>query len=394
MSVGRLFVLFASVLVALAVLELVFRLVVFPDWRIVSRVRFETHPIYQTFQKPNLDVRRYNPPNYDVINRTNSRGFRDREKDFDTDLNSLWISGMSNSYGGFIEDGEIFSSLLQETYGYSNALLASEGHVLPNQVAVMRHMHALGSRPSMVLLELSLNNVLRGYTDGIAELRKPFFTPQKTQQTATSERALNGLLRRAHTLWTRLLSIDFIGVKLRLINNSALYAWAKVGVNGVPAMRRYTLKMGLRADPALSDNIPLSMLSVAPDPARDRLIAELASYTAQIEAWVRSKLQAEFAVVLVPSKHHMNPDWFARYLAFRKSDGQSLDATVPYRLLRSALERRGVPVISMAEPLLASKRFLNFPDDGHINAEGHAIIARELAARLKSRFGREPDSVP
>ena len=377
----------------LAVLELAFRLVVFPDWRIVSQVRFETHPIYNTFQKPNLQVRRYNPPNYDVINRTNSQGFRDREEGFRDDLNSLWISGMSNSYGGFVEDSETFAQVLQDKYGYRNALLASEGHVLSNQVSVMRHLHYQGYRPSLVVLELTLNNVLRGYADGRDALKKPFFVPE-TGSVVGSERALEGLLRRMETLWTRLLSIDFIGVKLRLIKNSAFYAWVKVGINANPRLRNYTLQAGLRADPALSDSIPIEMLSSKPNAERDRLIGELADYTAQIDGWVHTTLKADFAVVLLPSKHQMNPDWFARYVASRGHDGAGLDAAAPYRLLKAALEHRGVPVLGMADPVRNAKRFLNFPDDGHINAVGHALIAEKLAAWLKTRFKREPDIGP
>ncbi|MBT4463810.1 MAG: hypothetical protein HOC60_03930, partial [Rhodospirillaceae bacterium] len=35
--------------------------------------------------------------------------------------------------------------------------------------------------------------------------------------------------------------------------------------------------------------------------------------------------------------------------------------------------------------------FLSFPDDGHTNAAGHDIIARELAAWLPTALGLEPD---
>ena len=55
-----------------ALAEITFRILIFPDWRSVGQATFLFHPIYGTFQKPNLDVRRYNPPNYDVRNRTNS----------------------------------------------------------------------------------------------------------------------------------------------------------------------------------------------------------------------------------------------------------------------------------------------------------------------------------
>ena len=175
--------------------------------------------------------------------------------------------------------------------------------------------------------------------------------------------------------------------------SNGFYAWAKVGVNAVPFLRKYTLRLGLRADPALSDNIPISMLSAGHRPERDLLVRELADYTAKIAVWVRQALGADFGVVLLPSKHHMNPDWFARYLAANGRNGEKLYAAAPYRALKIALVNRGIPVLSMAEPLIESGVFLNFPDDGHINKGGHAIIAQQLAAWLRDRFGRAPANV-
>ena len=393
MIIRRVFTLFAVLLVGLAILEISFRLFVFPDWRTVSKVPFQKHAVYGTFQKPNLEVRRYNPPNYDVVNRTNSRGFRDRESGFDADLNAIWIAGLSNSYGGYVEDAQTYARLLEDKYGYRNALLASEGHVLPNQVAVMRHLHAQGYRPSLVILELTLNNVLRPYADGVRELAEPFYAPEIGEASQTRERALPGLLARVWRIWTRLLSIDFIGIKARLINNSAVYAWAKVGVNASAALRQYTGRLGLRADPAVSDNIPVDMLSAA-GAKDDRLTEELADYVAGVGEWVEASLKAEFVVVLLPSPHHLNADWFDRYLASKGLGPADLDPSRPYRLVRQALEDRNVPVLGMAEPLLSVGRFLNFPDDGHLNAAGHARIARSLADWLKTRFGREPDLDP
>lgn len=388
---GKAFILFSLILVTLALLELAFRLFVFPDWRIISRVRFEQHPIYNTFQKPNLTIRRYNPPNYDVVNSTNSMGFRDQENGFENDLESIWVSGMSNSYGGFVNDDEVFARRLEITHRYRNALLASEGHVLPNQVAVMRHLHKQGYRPQLVLLELSLNNVLRSYANGVAALKEPFFVPETSDSGTASERAVDGLRRRINILWTRLISVDFIGVKLRLINNSAVYAWLKVGINANPVLRTLTRRLGLRADPALSDSVPVSMLSKGPSGQRIRLVRELADYTAMIAAWSQSVLGAEFGVILIPSKHQMNPAWFDRYLAFLGRDRVKFDASVTFMSLKSALEQRNISVLDLSGPLVRAGHFYNFPDDGHVNADGHAVIARELALWLKTHFKRNHD---
>ena len=394
MGARHILIFFSGCVTLLAAVEILFRLAVFPDWRIVSRAPFLNHPIYGTFQKPNLEIRRYNPPNYDVLNRTNDDGFRDHQVGFEEDLNSMWIAGLSNSYGGFVEDSETYAQILQDSYGYKNALLASEGHLLMNQVKVMRHLHQKGYRPSMVVLEITLNNNFRPYEQGLDELSRPFFAPEVSDQSQTSEGAAEGLLRRGRGMFWGLVELDFVDVKGRLINNSAIYAWIKVGINSIPFLRSWTLKLGLRSDPATFDNVPLEMLRVGRATPHDHLINDLVTYTSAIEGWVRTELNAEFAVIILPSKHHTNPDWFQRYLKIQGSDGTGLDPARPHDLFVAALEKKGIPVLSLAKPMLGAGQFLNYPDDGHFNARGHAIIARELAEWLKERFRRVPDLVP
>jgi hypothetical protein len=391
---GRIFAWLFYLLVALAAIELCFRLIVFPDWRIVSKVPFKTHPIYGTFQKPNLNIRRYNPPNYDVVNRTNSLGFRDREKGFEADLSNIWIAGLSNSYGGFVEDTEVFSRVLEDRYGYRNALLASEGHTIANQVSVMRHLHSQRYKPVIVVLELTLDNALRSYKDSIAILKSPIHIPKSADSAQASERASASLVRRARKIYGDLRHLDFISIKSRLINNSAVYAWLKVGVNAIPAFRAYTLKLGIRADVAVAGSTPIEILKTDGTTAHDYLITELSDYTALIGAWVRANLDADFAVVLIPSSRHLNLDWFARYVRAEGVSGRQMDPARPYRLLKKALEDRGVPVLGMAEPLQNANQFLNFPDDGHLNAVGHALVAKHLAKWLAARFDMKPGNAP
>ena len=390
MNTGRIFGWLLYALVAMVAIELCFRLIVFPDWRIVSQVPFKVHPIYGTFQKSNLNVRRYNPPNYDVINRTNSRGFRDREQGFAADLNSIWTSGLSNSYGGFVEDTAIYAKVLEDRFGYRNALLASEGHTLSNQVSVMRHLHQQGYKPGIVVLELTLDNVLRSYQESIEILKSPVQISKSVDSAQASERPPANLVRRVRKIYSDLVHLDFISIKSRFINNSAVYAWLKVGVNAIPAFRAYTLRLGLRADAAVSESVPIDMLETDGAGAHDYLITELADYTALIGGWVRANLGADFAVILIPSSRQLNADWFARYVRAKGVSGRKLDPARPYRLLKSALKDRHVPVLGMAEPLQNASQFLNFPDDGHLNAEGHAIIARNLARWLAARFNLKP----
>lgn len=387
-SVGSRWALALVLLVfGVAVLEILFRTVVFPQWRSVSQARFERHPVYGTFQKPNLSVRRYNPPNYDVINTTNSRGFRDREQGFEDDLGGIWMAGASNSYGGFLEDDEIMSAQLQAR-GFRVANLSSEGHRLNQQMRVVRNLAAQGYRPRAVIFEMTLNNTVGKYTGGIRELSMPLVIDRKE---ATPDLGAARVLEQGLGKIGGVTNVSLFSFKTRLINNSALYTWAKVGVNGVPFLRDLTLKWGLRADVALSNSLSVSVYRDQPGNPADAKFALTADYIAAVRDWVTGNLGVPFAVVLLPGGHQMNPDWFDRYMAHLGLNGDEYDPLRPYDKLLAALRSRSIAVLDTAAAMSKANIFLSFPDDGHTNAAGHAIVARELAAWLPKALGLEPD---
>lgn len=376
-------------IVGVALMEVLFRVAIFPDWKAVSRPTFVRHPIYDTFQKPNLKVRRLNPPNYDVINRTNSLGFRDREEGFEEDLAGIWAAGSSNAYGGFVEDNEAFASRLQDM-GFKVANFSSEGHHLSNQVKVVRHFSSQGYRPRAIVFEMTLNNVLRGYDEAIAELQKPLklnleSSPAKQNITASTQ------LKRQFNKLLGAVEISMIAIKGRLINNSAIYCWLKVGINGIPVFRDWMLKVGLREDVALKDSAPLSLLRTLPETPDDILINSTVEFAVALKGWIDNKLKVPFGIVLIPSHHHLDQPSFSRYVRYLGFKDGEMDATRPYRLLLAGLLAKGIPVLDTAPALTASGKALSFPDDGHMNATAHGIVAKEIAAWLPRELGLEPD---
>lgn len=381
----------AAGLFIFAVAELSVRVLLFPQWRDVSQTPFEFHPIYRTFQRANLDIRRFNPQNYDVRNTTNSRGFRDREAGFDQDLQNLWISGMSNSYAGFVEDDETYAAHLQTRYRYSNALLASEGHVLDDQIAVMRHMAAQNYKPKAVILELTLNNSLRLYTDIDALLSKPLVRPNVTN----ASHQLNGAVQFTQKVYESLAQVrdmDFVGVKARLIDNSALYVYSKVQLNNIPLLRDLMLRLGLRSDAALAMPVPISMFSKdGASTAGDDVILSTAHAVSSLDQWITRELGAKFGVVLIPSPQQRNRAWLKRYAQSQGVAPESIDPSRPYNLLATQLRDRGIHVLTPTDVLDDVDPPLNFPDDGHLNARGHALLAGAIAAWLKSDLSLMPD---
>lgn len=377
------------VIVGIALSEVLFRTMIFPGWKAVSQATFVRHPIYGTFQKPNLVARRLNPPNYDVINRTNSLGFRDREERFEDDLSGIWAAGASNSYGGFVEDDEAFAARLQ-TMGYKVANFSSEGHNLGHQVKVVRHMLSQGYKPRAILFEMTLNNALGAHANAISQLDKPFQNPQKTNATKEDGTAQKQLIEKLGKL-REALRISMIGIKGRLINNSAIYCWLKVGINGIPVLRQWSLKVGLREDVALKDSAPPAILRNQSETPKDYLIDSTVKFAVALKRWIDDNVGVPFAIVLIPSPHHLDKQRFAKYVNYLGFKEGELDASRPYKILLKGLADNGIPVLDMAPALLASDKDLSFPDDGHMNATAHGIVAREIAVWLPKELGLESD---
>jgi hypothetical protein len=377
-------------LIVFATLEVLVRVAVLPEWRDLARTPFEHHAIYRTFQKPNLAIRRYNPKNYDVVNRTNSLGFRDREAGFESDLSGLWVSGMSNSFAGGVNDQEVYAHRLQAEYGYANALLASEGHTLADQIAVMRHLASQGRRPRAVILELTLYNALGRY-DGIAELLSRPLSPARAPAAGgASETGRARFLRQLHDAFGQIAEVDFIGIKARLVNNSATYVYAKVLINEAPVLRDLALRLGLRADAALAVPMPVTMLEPSGS-ADDDMIASTAQAVGALERWVSERLGVPFGVVLIPSPQQRNAAWLERYARSQGRRPEDLDPGRPYRLLRDQLRRRGVNVLDLIGTLGEADPPLNFPDDGHLTARGHELLASAIAHWLARDLDLRPD---
>jgi len=367
----------------MALSEMVFRLVIFPDYRSLLQDIYEPHPLIGHYNKPNLAVRRFNPMNYDVINHTNSLGLRGREENLEREIAGVWVAGSSNTFGGTVEDDEVFAARIT-TYGYPAANLASEGHNMPDQVVVLRYLAAQGYRPRAVVLTLPIFHAIQDYDDRGAALTRPLDVTMPVRGAAFAPAtARQRLLTAAAGLWEAVPG-SLMALRARLIKNSAIYGWIKVGIMGVPVLRELTLRLGLRADLDLVYKQSLDLLRPqGPDNPTRRLIRSTAEYARAIGDMVRDTFAVPFGVVLLPAPQHIYPERFKRYERHFGLEDQDLDPVRPLAALAEKLEKLGLAVLNTLPALRAANdRPLVFPDDGHLNALAHAIVAREVAAWL------------
>ncbi|MCP5367802.1 MAG: hypothetical protein H6907_02270 [Hyphomicrobiales bacterium] len=375
-----------AVLFTVAAVEVLFRLAVFPDWRSLAPKVTVRHPVYGHYSAPNLAVRRFSPPDYDVVNHTNSLGFRDREAGIDEDLAGIWVLGDSNAFGGGLQDDEIFAAVLQ-FMGRKVANMASEGPDMTRMARVAKDMARRGHRPRAILYVGSLNAFIRDMRDSLAHFDDPLPAAEAPARTAVMGPAATWLaaLRAAFLQHD---AVTLLGLKTRLIRNSAAYGWVKVAANGVPALRRMFLRLGWRADRDLvpSGFTPLLARDLG-ERARVR-IDSTADFAARLAEWTRARFGVPFAMVLLPTQHDLYPARFARFLAAAGLDPAAYRADLARTRLAAALAARGVPMLDLYNALEAhAGESLTFLDDAHFNRRGNRIIAEAIDRWLSHDLG-------
>lgn len=363
-------------------LELAARHVLFPQYTAMLPDMYWQHPVLGHYNKPDLTVRRYSPMNYDVINRTNAIGMRGREENREKELAGIWVAGRSNTFGGYVEDDEVFPAALRRL-GISAANLASEGHGISHQTAMMRMLWNEGYRPKAVVLVLTMYTAIADHSRGLREIGLPVVdnTIVSSAKVPTARENLRlAVLDFEQALPTRLQAL-----RARLLRSSALYGWFKVGIMGIPALRGWTLRNGLRNDLDLIQNFDLALLRplTAGDAAREKIVST-ANYVAAIRTMVEDKFGVPFGVLLLPAHHQLHPASFRRFLDHHGLGDEDLDPLRPLSALNRELRERGVKTLD-AYPALRDSGIprLTFPDDGHLVAPAHAVIAELLARWLR-----------
>lgn len=380
MNIPALFRFSLAALLVAAAMELAFRLVIFPGWRDLNPEMFVRHPVFETYTKPNLDVRRLKPGNWDVRVHTNAWGMRGREADRPNELARLWIVGDSNAFGGYLADNEVFAARL----GAAN--LASEGHDLSRQARVLRWLAEQGQRPRAVVAAISMYHGIRPYQDLRGELARPMPVAGEAKAMGSAVDSLTGGLRGL----ANAVPYSAMAVRSFLGANSAIYNWLRTGIMAIPALRQKTLEWGLRTD--LDMVYPFSTDLLRPMTEGNPALADIratADFAADLATLVRRDLGVPFGVVLLPGHHQIYPAAFAKWHA-AQGPGEDLDSLRPLQTLAAELQARGVPVTDAVAPLRASDRRVTFPDDGHLNATGHAIVADHLRAWVPPALGVKP----
>ncbi|MFO1082024.1 MAG: hypothetical protein U1E23_15510 [Reyranellaceae bacterium] len=120
-------------------------------------------------------------------------------------------------------------------------------------------------------------------------------------------------------------------------------------------------------------------------PGRDKdgdLWAETDALLGETLAFLRAE-GVVWVPFLIPTSVEVGGDGWRHVGWFAAEPPSGVDVTLPARRLQAMLERRGQPVLALAEPLRAAGGArLYFAEDGHWNAAGHDAVAALLAPAI------------
>lgn len=162
---------------------------------------------------------------------------------------------------------------------------------------------------------------------------------------------------------------------------------------GIPSLRDWTLKIGLRNELYLVRNFDLNLLRplTATNPGTAN-IASTAQYIAMLEGMVTRRFGVPFGVVLIPSLQQIDPESLRRFKTYNNLGQEDLDPHRAPAALGAALGGLGVSVLDTLPALRSSGiagKNLHFPDDGHLTSRAHAIIGKAIASWIASGLGKD-----
>jgi len=327
---------------------------------------------------------------HEVRVRINSRGFRDREYDWDSPR-GFRILGLGDSFtfGYGVSDEETYLSRLEAALQdrpveVVNAGVAGMG---PENEARLLAADGPGLRPDLVLVGFFVGNDLSDVLTGPRRVRLEDGFPllpdgfvEHWYRPLRPGRILDQpLARSAPGLG---LPIPFKGF-LRKHSHAYRFLSGRVG-----RLRRAW--QGRHGGPPVSDFTPF-----------DEQAFCLKSYPPEFdEAWVRTKESfremkawcdghgARLAIVVIPAGAQVDPD---RWDAVRRSHGlrdEDFDLEKPERLMAQFAAEAGIPLIDLLPALRRARESpgerLYSRKDIHWTARGHAVAADEILRQLRS----------
>ena len=342
---GIIFALLIGIVCLALVAEVILRLAM-PHWQEFYNGRFmrilnvKNHGLVATgipgfdgyFSQNNGDFR--------VRLQINDFGYRNT-KPIEKSEGSVWFVGDSMAFGWGVEQNEMYSSLVENMINFPTFNIASPGTDVCGYQALLARTLKHAS-PRAIIVGLILENDLADYNC----LSKKGQTSSEVVPTIFDRNLLN-----------------IKGLKVFLIQNSALYNFLAVSLKRVRFINEMLIQFGLVAQGHTYR--PANIVA-----GFDRVINKTATELINLKSQVSTN--TPFAVLIAPARFEIKD---------RDSAFQDVREKMVY-----ALAERNISVIDPIKEFLdAGFKKTHFAHDGHWSALGHKIAAQVTADWLRSQ---------
>ena len=356
----RLALLGAALALVLGGLELGLRLFWDGYYVKTQKAYAEPHPVRGWRNRPDVSVP-YGEPEFNTVVTHNQFGYRGRpvEQARTPGRARVLVLGDSFAYGVGVGDRETFSAQLEALQPELDVINTGVNGYGTGQELLLLRDEGLAFAPDFVVVSFFWNDVGNSYTNAVARFslagdRLVYPRPPEPASVAASQparpksRAGRGERRRD---WLRhSYAYRFVSDRAKLLGY-----WAKVAV-GLPLEESDLVSPGER-DAAWQ--LELALLREIDRVAREG--------------------GARMVLLLIPEQVQVQPELRVTGLSSEDYDFQAR--------LRAFADDAGIPVVdplpALREAYAASGEPLYYLRDRHLKAHGHAIVARELLARLR-----------
>lgn len=286
--------------------------------------------------KPNSTTRQIkNSGDYDVEVVFNRHGLRDPRDIATGKAGDLYVVGDSFAFGWGVEQDERFSSVLEKLTGRRVYNIATTAN-LDGYERLLAYSIEQGAKIRDVVIAINMIDDIRNYDDAADRRVEPV---EKTRVNPPPPQ------------W----GISLHGVKVYLLENSALYFLATSAIGSIDVLRRIFIRLGIvKTVNVVNGGVPgeAAVRSTA-----GRILALSKKYN--------------LTVLMIPSRGL----WVG---------GNRAAAATAHSKFGNELRRLGVSVVDMRPVMEAtgSPMRFHFVNDGHWRPRGHALAASALARIL------------
>lgn len=367
-----------SLVLTLAGLEIYLRISV--PQRLEPTACRTAHNRLHHFFKPSTSCR-FKTPEWDILYTINSLGLRDKEYPIDKQAQTyrVLITGDSFTEGFGVEDNDIFVNKLEvylnQTFDYNFEVInvgVSSWSATPEYLYLKNY--GLQLSPDLVVLVATISDFSDEYFYERAMNEAGLFDPELVSTPSAAKVVPY--------------SFSWEWFKTILRENLKIYRFFSLKLRTVLGL--YDPVAGIHRNDIGKVQADQMAVSRTEEPlGYSEALTKLESRLKQI-AGLMINQQTDFLLVLLPHPHMINGEEWSKGRQHFGFESGVVYSRRGWDDLAAWADEEGIDNLDLTAPLqvAAMTERLYFNQDGHLNAQGHTVVAKALHTYLTPRFSR------